>query len=113
MDIKILYKIGLFFNFKRSIALIGSCKALWDKRESFYRDKQHGKIIDLWTPEQNYYLCDKQLLLGVESYTLQNDCSYIYIYNNITYKLLDYEHKIIFDALHRFIVIYERDGWKI
>lgn len=113
MDINILYKIGLFFNLKRSIALIGSCKALWSKRESFYRDKQHGKIIDLWTPEQNYYLSDKQLLLGVSEYTLYNEISYIFIYNNITYKLLSYNYKIIFAPHHRFMIIYHLDEWII
>lgn len=93
--------------------MIGSCKSLWNKRKSFYRDKQCNKIIELWTPEQNYYLSDKQLLLGVSSYTLSNELSYIYLYNNITYKLLNNDYKIIFDARHRFIIIYEVDVWKV
>ena len=112
MNLTILYKIGLYFNLKRSIALIGMCREMWSKREQFYKDKQllqnrGKKVIDLWTPEQNYYLGDKQLILGATSYTLHIEISELYIYNNITYKLLDYDNRYIFRPEHMYMLVYD------
>jgi hypothetical protein len=113
MNKDIIYKIGLYFNLKKSIALIGSCKILWDKRVQFYIEKQllwhpGKKVIDIWTPEQNYYLSDKQLLLlGATNYTLHNELSDIHIYNNITYKLINGDNKYVFRPNFVYILIYD------
>jgi hypothetical protein len=115
MNIDVIYTIGLYVNFKRSIAIIGSCKALWERRKLFYIEKQNGKEINLWTPERNYYASCHQFIFGASyeggCYVYGNDkhikVTEIYDYNNATKHLLeDMDYVMIFNITHRYIVIY-------
>lgn len=119
MNIDIIYTIGLYVNFMKSIAIIGSCKALWERRKLFYIEKQAllNKSINLWTPERNYYASCHQFIFGA-SYSDYDDehiqVTEIYDYNNVTKHLLeDMDYVMIFNITHRFIIIYCMSGiWK-
>lgn len=117
MNIDVIYTIGLYVSFKRSIAIIGSCKALWERRKLFYIEKQNGKAIHLWTPERNYYASCHQFILGAsyeEGYYDYDDDKHIkvteiYDYNNATKHLIeDMDYVMIFNITHRYIVIYHK-----
>lgn len=115
MNIDVIYTIGLYVSFKRSIAIIGSCKALWERRKIFYIEKQNGKVINLWTPERNYYASCHQFILGAnyeDNYDNHNPIKVteIYDYNNTTKHILEdmVDYTMIFNITHRYIVIYNR-----
>jgi hypothetical protein len=119
MNIDIIYSIGLHVNLRRSIAIIGSCKVLWERRKLFYKEKgafNHTTEINLWTPEQNYYALGKYFILGTtakDGYTANGYVRFdrikltsIYEYNNATKHLINEDNTIIFKITKRFIVIY-------
>lgn len=123
MNIDIIYMIGLYVNFRRSIALISTCKTLWERRKLFYLQKgniwyPNAAEINLWTPEQNYYALDKLFIVGATAKDSYTNIHYerfhhikltnIYDYNNATQHLINCDTTIIFKITHRYLVIYGR-----
>lgn len=71
LNLDVIYHIALWTNFKRTIAIIGSCKSLWSTRKQLYIEKQllnNTEVIDHWTPEQNYYNSTKQFMMFTIKY---------------------------------------------
>lgn len=88
----ILFKIALHLPRKRItamrriIAVISSCRGMMKMRKHFYEQKHlldyNRPILNIWTPEINYYVADKQFALFIEDYTGEMNISLIYESNN-------------------------------
>lgn len=95
----ILFKIALHLPHKRitamrrMVAMISSCRGMMKMRKHFYEQKHlldyNRPILDIWTPEINYYVADKQFALFIENNTGEMDISLIYEFNNTIGKLFN------------------------
>lgn len=83
----IIHNIGLWCKFRTSIAIISSCKDIWERRSEFYKQKQlswypETSLLNFWTPEQRFYSSGCQFTFSVDDITQYMETSYLYEHNN-------------------------------
>lgn len=89
----ILFKIALHLPHKRitsmhrMIAMISSCKQLWNMRKYYYETKQmlecNSRLLNFWTPEMMYYAMNRQFVILSREQTLCMNLSFIYEKTNL------------------------------
>jgi hypothetical protein len=114
MIIDIIYYIALWCKFKKSIAIVSSCKEMWERRVQFYKTKQllwypNRPLLNFWTPEQQFYAAGCQFILSVDDITLYMETTNIYEYNNSIYEAMnDFGRDFIhtFNIINNYMVIW-------
>ncbi len=113
MNYDILFHIGLYTKFKKSVAIISSCKTLWDMRQEFYNRKHliyyNKPILNFWSPEQHFYASGSQFSSLITNITMYMEISYLYEYNNTVRcikKENDYDYMPILQIENQWLVIW-------
>lgn len=110
-DIDIIFNIALWVNFKKSIAIIASCKDLWNLRFEFYKRKHllwYAKpILNFWTPELHFYASGYQFTLLLNTVTLYMDIIGLFQNNNtVTNIKREYDYCPTFNIENRWLAIW-------
>lgn len=112
-NIDIIFNIALWVNFKKSIAIIASCKDLWNLRFEFYKRKHllwYAKpILNFWTPELHFYASGYQFTLLINSGSYNFDIEGLFQNNNTIANIkINYDYYPSFNIENRWLVIWRR-----
>lgn len=103
----VYFYIGLWMDFKRSVALIGCCKELWGKKLYFWRQKHlmvHNKVLmDFWQPEQQFYASLQDFVLFTRDITMYMEVSLLYQNCNAIDNMVNNEDEcFLYDNVFKF-----------
>ncbi len=111
--VDIIFNIGLQCKFKKSIAIISSCKSLWNLRTEFFKRKHllcyDKPMLNFWTPEMHFYASGCQFTLLVNVNGIEDIISFADLYqhnNTIENMKYDYDYFPTFTIEGQWLVIW-------
>lgn len=104
-----IYQIALWTKFKTTIAIIGSCKYLFNLRKQFYLEKQlliNDKTINHWSPEENYYASTKDFtIFNINDYGV--DINFYELSNSLLQFMTDKSYYMINKLCHQYVCLWD------